>query len=341
MNEYFQQLVEHYRLRLVASPDKPNESPEATIRGLWLCACGVPVSADAAMHQELPALTPESREKLLQLLDQRERGIPLAYLTGRQRFMGLDYICSNQALIPRKETEILGEAVRALFNQKALPGDGPIHVLDLCTGSGNLACAIATHYPASVVFGVDISSEAIELAATNARHLGCSERVKLVCGDLFVPFESPRFHNFFDLIMCNPPYIDPSKLPSMAPEIIDHEPKLAFDGGPLGMRVLWRLLQDAPRFMKAGGWLAFEVGVGQGTGMLRRLSKNPHFANAKGLEDGAGNVRAIVGQLKSNALEQVATAAPQANGIGTVRTPSPNGHSDNLGGRQTLLGHDG
>ncbi|MGH7972937.1 MAG: peptide chain release factor N(5)-glutamine methyltransferase, partial [Limisphaerales bacterium] len=296
--EYFQELMDSYRTRFVATTDKPNESAEATLRGLWLCAAGNPVSAEAALTMELPPLTHESRLKFEELLKQRENGIPLAYLIGRQRFMGLEYICTSQALIPRKETEILGNAVCGLFKSEIRLREGPARVLDLCTGSGNLACAIALHCPVSVVFGVDISAEAIELATVNAQQLGCGDRVKFSCGDLFAPFESPQFHEFFDLIVCNPPYIDPSKLPSMSPEIIAHEPKLAFDGGPLGVRILWRLLQDAHRFLKPGGWLAFEVGLGQGDGIVRRLLRNPHFINVQGVRDAAGNIRAIVGQLK-------------------------------------------
>jgi release factor glutamine methyltransferase len=302
--KYLKELVDHYRFRFSSSPDKPNESTEATVRSLWLCAAGKPVSAETAMTLDLPVLTTESRQKLDELLKLREEGVPLAYLTGRQTFMGLEYVCNSHALIPRKETEILGNAVRDLLNRAVPLAEGCLQVLDLCTGSGNLACAVATHCPLSVVFGVDISHEAIQLADVNAKQLGCDDRLRFSCGDLFAPFESKEFHQFFDLIMCNPPYIDPSKMPSMSPEIIAHEPRLAFDGGPLGVRVLWRLLHEAPRFLKPGGWLAFEVGVGQGNGMMRRLSRDTRFSKVNGFPDGAGNVRAIVGQFRGDVLDE-------------------------------------
>jgi release factor glutamine methyltransferase len=298
--KYFRELVDHYRSRFSGSPDKPNESTEATVRSLWFCAAGKPVSTETAMTLDLPVLAAESHQKLGELLKLREDGVPLAYITGRQEFMGLEYTCSNQALIPRKETEILGNAVCDLLNRAIPPVEGGLQVLDLCTGSGNLACAIAVHCPVSVVFGVDISQEAIDLAAVNAKQLGCADRVRFSCGDLFEPFESKGLDHFFDLIMCNPPYIDPSRLPSMSPEIIAHEPRLAFDGGPLGVRVLLRLLHEAPRFLKPGGWLAFEVGLGQGNGMMRRLSRDARFAKVNGFPDGAGNVRTIVGQFRGD-----------------------------------------
>jgi release factor glutamine methyltransferase len=315
-SKYFQELVDHYRARFRASPDKPNETAEGTVRGLWLCAAGTPVSADSAMERELPVLSAQSQQKLNELLKLRESGVPLAYLTGRQRFMGLECICTVQALIPRKETEILGNAVCDLLNREIPRGHGgPFQVLDLCTGSGNLACVIATRFPHSAIFGADISREAIELASINAQQSGCSERVKFFCGDLFAPFESDHFYRSFDLIVCNPPYIDPSKLSSMHPEIIAHEPKLAFDGGPLGVRLLWRLLDDAPRFLKDGGWLAFEVGDGQGNGIVRRLSKDPHFTKVNGLRDGAGHIRAIVGKFGIGTLRESSECATRMHSL--------------------------
>ena len=290
-------LVAMYQSRFRASPDKPNETAEATLRALWLCAAGIAASAEQAMNLELPSLKVEQQQKLEKLLELREQGTPLAYLTGRQRFMGLEFICSNQALIPRKETEILGAAACNLLTQEILPAGGQMKVLDLCTGSGNLACAVAKHAPSSAVFGVDLSSEAIRLAGINALQLGCGDRVKFFCGDLFGPLESEEFYESFDLIVCNPPYITTFKLASMSGEIVAHEPKMAFDGGPLGVAVLWRLLHDIPRFLKPRGWFAFEVGAGQGDAIVRRLLRNPRFAKVTGRHDGAGNVRAIVGQF--------------------------------------------
>jgi release factor glutamine methyltransferase len=293
----FEELVAAYQCRFRASPDKPNETAEAIVRGLWLCAAGIAVSADRAMTIGLPPLTGEQQQGLKKLLELREQGTPLAHLTGRQQFMGLEFICSEQALIPRKETEILGAAVCDLLTREIARGDGHIKVLDLCTGSGNLACAVAKHAPSSVVFGVDLSPEAVELAGMNALQLGCCARVKLFCGDLFAPVESEAFYHTFDLVMCNPPYITTAKLATMNQEIVAHEPRMAFDGGPLGVGVLWRLLHDAPRFLKPHGWLAFEVGAGQGDAMFRRLSRNTRFDRITGLKDGAGTIRAIVGQV--------------------------------------------
>jgi release factor glutamine methyltransferase len=290
------ELIDRYCGRMFFLADKPEETPEATVRALWLSAAGVPASAAGAMTSALPALTAAQRRQLHDWLERRADGVPLAHLTGRQRFMGLDFICTPQALIPRKETEILGEAALAIL-QEEVRCPHP-RVLDLCTGSGNLACALAIHMPQCAVFAADLSPEAVELAVRNARALLCADRVTAVAGDLFAPFDSPPHLASFDLITCNPPYITSAKVASLDPEIIGHEPAMAFDAGPLGLAVLWRLLQDAPRFLKPGGWLAFEVGLGQGRALLQRLSRNPRFAHQQGKTDGAGKIRAIVAQFK-------------------------------------------
>ena len=293
-------LVDRCRSKINLLPDKPEETIETTVRALWLCAASVPASAARAVKMPLPSLTEDQRQKLADLLEQRSRGVPLAHLTGWQHFMGLEFKCTSQALIPRKETEILGNAARAILADKYLR-DNP-RVLDLCTGSGNLACAMACHAPQCVVFAADLSREAVELARSNARHLGCVDKIHTFAGDLFAPFESEQFYRSFDLIICNPPYITSAKLPSLNQEIIGYEPKMAFDAGPLGLSILWRLFQDAPRFLKNGGWLAFEVGLGQGAGLVQRLSKNTRFTNVQAMLDEKGNIRAIIGQHRSSAV---------------------------------------
>ena len=274
-------LMDRYRSRITLLPDKPEETLEATVRALSLCATGTPTSAGRAATLPQPSLNRKQRKWLTDSLERRAGGVPLAHLTGLQNFMGLDFICSAQALIPRQETEILGNAALTILEKKTLP-ERP-RVMDLCTGSGNLACALATHIPQCAVFAADLSPEAVELAGRNACQLGCADRVTLLTGDLFAPFESGTFYGSFDLITCNPPYITSAKLPSMDREIVDHEPNMAFDAGPLGLSILWRLLQESPRFLKPGGWLAFEVGQGQGhLLLLQRLAKNAQFTNVEG-----------------------------------------------------------
>lgn len=290
----FAELCREFGGKFVALPDKPEETVEATVRALWFLATGQRLSADKALELVLPSLTGEGLEKLKALMEQRLHGVPLAHLTGRQSFMGLEFICNRDALIPRKETEILAGEACALLEREILPSNPKPRVLDLCCGSGNVACTIACKVPSCVVMAADLSSEAVELAKENARALECAERVTFRAGDLFAPFELEEYLRSFDLITCNPPYITSGKLTSMPAEIIRHEPRLAFDGGPLGVGVLWRLWREAPRFLKEKGWMAFEVGLGQGQQVLQRLSKSAQYTSVRGVADKAGNPRAIV-----------------------------------------------
>jgi release factor glutamine methyltransferase len=279
--------------RLQTLPDKPEETAAATLRALWHLAAGQALSVEAAQERALPTLAADGEQRLDDLIAQRVSGIPLAHLTGRQRFMGLELLAGKEALIPRRETELLGQAALAVLRQLAATRER-VTVVDVCTGSGNLALALAQHEPKAQVFASDLSEEAVALARRNAQHLGLSDRVELRAGDLLAPLDEPRFHGAVDLLVCNPPYISSQKVPAMASEISEHEPRLAFDGGPLGVRILQRLLREAPRFLASGGWLAFEVGHGQGPAVLKRLQAQGDFGATQTVADAQGEIRAIL-----------------------------------------------
>jgi len=278
-------------LRLV--PDKPEETAETTLRALCLAAAGNPVSARKAASHALPLLDDAGFAKLRDLLAQRLAGTPLAYLTGRQQFMGLELCAGPEALIPRAETELLGQVSLDLLRGAAAHKDEPV-VLDVCTGSGNLALALAHYVPKARVYAADLSSAALTLAQRNARCLGLESRVEFREGDLLAPFDEPGFQGRVDLLVCNPPYISSGKVATMPHEIIGHEPRLAFDGGALGIRILERLIREAPRFLRQGGFLAFEVGLGQGPALVKRMSAG--YSQVRPIEDQAGAVRVIVAQ---------------------------------------------
>jgi len=276
-------------------PDKPEETSESTLRALWQTAAGAPMSAEFAMTHELPALNPQQEGALRDLLTRRLAGTPLAHLTGRQRFMDMEMLAGPDALVPRKETELLARAAVALCSQLNAQ-QHELTVLDVCTGSGNVALAIAQHVPAAHVYAADLSEAAVELARRNAAHLGLSARAEFRSGDLLAPFDTVEFHGRVDVLTCNPPYINSAKVSHMANEIAAHEPQLAFDGGPFGIAILMRLLEAAPRFVRPGGWLVFEVGLGQGPALMKRLQKTPAFAELRSVPDDAGAIRAILAQ---------------------------------------------
>lgn len=302
--EGFAERLAVLRSAMQTLPDKPEETPEATLRALWCLAGGKPMSADAAGYladEALPTLDAAQDAQLGALIAQRLAGIPLAHLSGRQAFMGLEMLAGPQALIPRRETELLARAALAHLREMASP-----RVIDVCTGSGNLALAMAQGVPTARVWGADLSPEAVALAEANARHLGLSERVQWRCGDLLAPFDAGEanavhgdaadFLGHTDLLLCNPPYISSGKLDSMPAEIVQHEPSLAFDGGPFGIRILQRLMKDAPRFLRSGGWLGLEVGLGQGPAVQQWLARTGQFGAPQTVLDDHGQVRSLLAQ---------------------------------------------
>ena len=284
-------------LNLQTLPDKPEETVASTLAALWHTAAGRPFSVQRASQEALPLLDAAGIDRLRALIHRRIEGTPLAHLTGRQQFMGLEMIASAEALIPRRETELLGRA--ALDRLHAIVREqGDARVIDVCTGSGNLALALAWHEPRAHVWGADLSDEAIALARRNVAHLQLADRVTFRSGDLLAPFDAPEFHGRIDLLVCNPPYISSGKVDGMEREIIGHEPRMAFDGGPLGIRILQRLINAAPRFLRQGGWLVFEVGLGQGRGIRRRLELHGGYCDLDDIVDQNDQVRAISARIR-------------------------------------------
>ena len=290
----YESLREHLAAQVSFLPDKPEESADSTLRALWFAAAGAPRSAQLAINADLPQLSVEQFDALSQLIATRIGGTPLAHITQRQSFMGMEMLAGPDALVPRKETELLGGAAVQLARQ--LSGRGSVQVIDVCTGSGNVALAVAHQVPATRVFAADLSEPAVELARRNAELLGLGKKVEFRAGDLLAPFESPEFLGQVDLLTCNPPYINSAKVDRMPDEISAHEPRLAFDGGSLGIGILMRLLQQAPRFVRSGGWLAFEVGLGQGPALVKRMKSGETFKAITTVQDEAGAIRVILAQ---------------------------------------------
>lgn len=287
----FAERRDRLRSSLLTLPDKPEETAESTLRALWCCAAGRPVSTARAAGEPLPALDADGLAELDALIERRLQGVPLAHLTGRQNFLGIDLIVGPEALLPRRETELLARTAIAAA-EEVVAARGSALVADACTGSGNVALAIAGRVPRAHVIGADLSAEAVALARRNAVHLDLQGRAEFACGDLLDPFAD--LAGRIDVLTCNPPYISSPKVPQMATEIAEYEPAMAFDGGPFGVSILMRLLAGAPRLLAPGGMLAFEVGHGQGPGLLRRLTASASYGEPTGVEDDDGTVRVVV-----------------------------------------------
>jgi release factor glutamine methyltransferase len=275
-------------------PDKPDETPETTLRALWTYAAQRnehPGKMDAGLE----TLEPDPIALLSSLVDQRMNGTPLAYLTGHQTYLGLDFLASPDAMIPRKETELLGKA--ALEQARLLASErGKFRGMDLCTGSGNVVLALLHFISEYQAVAADISQNAVGLAERNARFLGLEKRVQFFAGDLFEPFSGSQHEHAYDLITCNPPYIATANAEKMALEISQFEPREAFDGGPFGVKIIMRLIREAPRFLKPASWLVFEVGLGQGEGLQRIVEKSSDFQKVENRTGDNGQVRVLLAQ---------------------------------------------
>lgn len=288
----YEKLLPDFAASLSVLPDKPEETAESTLNALWYAAADQPRSAEAASFP-LPDLSAEGENKLRALLRQRLDGAPLAHLTQRQHFMGLELIAGPAALVPRKETELLATtALEKLRNAGAAP-----LVIDVCTGSGNIAVSLAHLLPAATIFASDLSEDAVALARQNAQFLGVQDRVTFSVGDLFGGLPRDRLIGMTDVVICNPPYISTSKVGVMAAEISQFEPRLAFDGGAFGLTIVTRLMREAPEFMKPGSWLCFEIGKGQGKFLANSLSKVGCYDLIEPKADFSGEIRVLTARL--------------------------------------------
>ena len=293
----YNSLLEQVTKDLVILEDKPEETPTATLRALWFAACGQPKSAQAAELSDLPELGAEQLANLKELIGRRLKGEPLAHISSRQQFMGVELLAGPEALVPRKETEILGNAIVALLNDMA-KDKNELTVIDVCTGAGNLAVAYAIHEPKVKVYAADLSTDAVAMAKRNVEHLNLASRVNVSESDLLKAFDSENFQGQVDIISCNPPYISSAKVEGMHQEISSYEPRLAFDGGPFGIAIIQRLIKEAPRYLREGGWLGFEVGLGQGAALMKRLNKDTNYSELKAITDSVGETRAILAKVQ-------------------------------------------
>jgi release factor glutamine methyltransferase len=214
-------------------------------------------------HPETPVGNDEAA-RYRDLVARRAARQPLQYLTGVQEFWSLSFRVTPAVLIPRPETEGLIEAFLRLNR-----APDPI-VLDIGTGSGCLAIAAAREVPGARVLAGDISEEALRVARDNAAAHGVAARIDFRRGDLFGPFRGggPGLEGRVDFVLSNPPYVGDSEFPGLMPEVRDHEPRIALSAGPDALAVHRRLARECADFLKPGGHLIAEIGLGQEAGLL-------------------------------------------------------------------------
>jgi release factor glutamine methyltransferase len=299
VQELYDKVKTHFESGIHFLVDKPEETVDSTLKACWFAASGTPVSAEKAINHPLPALSEKQINILYNLVEQRLNNKPLAHITGRQSFMGIEFLSDNRALIPRKETEILGRKALELSLQIA-QAKQVVRVMDVCCGAGNLGLALAYFNQNIVVKASDLSGEAVELTRDNIFFLHLNQRVQVKQGDLFSAFESEEYYENTDLIICNPPYISSAKVSKMSKEISTHEPVLAFDGGMFGFKIIQKLIEEATKYLTKGGWLIFEVGIGQGEFIMRLCGSTDKYCQIESVSDELGNIRVILVRKNKN-----------------------------------------
>jgi release factor glutamine methyltransferase len=202
-------------------------------------------------------LTPEEQSRYGEAIAQRSRGIPAQYITGHQEFWGMDLIVSPAVLIPRPETEHVIEAVLALAcdgGRASSPAE-PVRIIDVGTGSGCIALAVAKELPHAEIHATDISPAALEIARANAARQELAARVRFHETDLLAGMD----RRSFDFVVSNPPYVGESEEDQVQLEVRKFEPRHAVFAGPTGLEVIERLIPQAQDVLKSGGWLVFEI----------------------------------------------------------------------------------
>jgi release factor glutamine methyltransferase len=240
------EVLQAARVRLTSTSQYPRRDAELILAHVLGC------DQTALLTHPERLLSPVEADQFESLLKRRLASEPVQYLTGAQEFFGLLFEVTPDVLIPRPETEHLVEAVLERFDREA-----NLRIVDVGTGSGAIAIALAHALPRSRVTAVDLYPAALEVARRNAQRHGVIDRVTLRQSDLLAAASAAEF----DVVVSNPPYIaDGEKL---EPQVANYEPRFALYAGPTGLEAYERLIPQACKVLKPRGWLIMEIGYGQ------------------------------------------------------------------------------
>lgn len=284
---------------------KGDESPRLSAE--WLMAEATGLSRIELYVQFEKPLSLDERAVLREYVARRGAGEPLQLISGRAPFRYLNLRVAPGVLIPRPETEVLvSEALAALDLPRVVdhvaageegetvvsPDLPTVRAVDLCTGSGCIAVALATEYPSAQVIALDIAPEALALARVNVEEQGVADRVCVRESDLLSAI-APEERGTFDLLISNPPYVPSAVCDGLPAEVADWDPRLALDGGADGLDVLRRFAPDALLCLKPGGILALELFEGH-MDQARDLVESCGFSDVRIVDDLAGRPRVLM-----------------------------------------------
>ena len=229
-------------------------------------------------------------QKTASYLERRKLGEPVAYITGSWEFYGIPLQITKDVLIPRSDTEVLIDTAKEFLLGRKMDA----RILDLCTGSGCIACALAREFPASRIVAVDISASALQVCRSNISQNRLTSRVLCMQADALA--SPPLGIGTFDIIISNPPYIASADIMELEPSVRDYEPIWALDGGEDGLKFYRGIIKHWKQVLRRGGLLLFEVGEDQASS-VQEMMMNAGFAEAEYRQDTAGINRVVVGRL--------------------------------------------
>jgi release factor glutamine methyltransferase len=252
---------------------------------------------------EVAALPPDAQSvRARELAEIGCTGTPLAYALGKQRFMGLELIAERGVIVPRPFTERVARATLRIMD--GMHREDPareLRVVDMCSGSGNLACALASRDPMCRAWSSDLVPAASDLARRNVARQGLSDRVAMRTGDLFGALAGEELAGRLDVFVCAPPFISAGRLAKDRAALLKHEPREAFDAGPFGLTIHQRTAAQAAEFLRPGGYLVFEVGEGQSKQVCMVLARTRAYDEVESLDEGDGMYLVVQGRRKSAA----------------------------------------
>jgi release factor glutamine methyltransferase len=263
------------------------DTPVIDARILLLAASGLDRNALITAPHTL--LSEEATARFQAFVDRRVAREPAAHIVGSRGFWTLDLLSDRRGLVPRPETEVIVDLAL-----KTLDADAPIRVLDLGTGPGTILLALLAERPAWSGLGVDVSADALALARENAALHGLTDRATFKIGHWGDGVEER-----FDLVVSNPPYIASDVIDTLSPEVRDHDPRLALDGGPDGLDAYRALAPQLARLTKPGGLVLLEIGHDQGASVPALVDAMADLGPAAVVRDLSDLDRVVVARAKS------------------------------------------
>ncbi len=249
------------------------------------------------LHFDQP-LNDEELADYRALIKRRLKREPLQYITGRQEFWSLDFEVNSSVLIPRPESELLVETSLSLHRAGRIPHADHPRLLDLCTGSGALAVALASEIGSAEVWASDLSEDALKVARSNATRHHLERRIMFLRGDLWEPVKTKDLN--FDLIVSNPPYIRSRTLQGLAPEVRLYEPRLALDGGEDGMVYVEKILIKGADYLQPGGWILVEMDPEQTARAVGWMEETGRYEECTRVKDYSRRYRMVIGRKTSD-----------------------------------------